>query len=268
VQQTLYTTVASPVGELLLAGSEGSLRGLWMQSGPRPRAVGERWVRADAPFAEARAELSEYFAGERRRFDLALDPPSTPFQRRVWRALREIPPGATATYGELARRLGRPTAARAVGAANALNPISIVIPCHRLVGANGALTGYAGGIERKRMLLELEAGADPGRTYDLMGADRRPYASALPGALGGHRRNRIYGRLDCAGARRWIAEGHYVAHRVFFTDEEAAVAAGYRPCANCMPEEYGRWKRARPGGRTARRLSGERARSSAARSPS
>jgi methylated-DNA-[protein]-cysteine S-methyltransferase len=213
-----------------------------MQESRRPRAIGADWVRADAAFAEAHRQLTEYFAGARQRFDLELKPAGTPFQRRVWRALREIPPGRTATYGELADRLGRPGAARAVGAANGLNPISIVVPCHRLVGADGSLTGYAGGLERKRFLLELEEGGGPVATYTLLDGDARPYESALPGSLGGHRRNRVYGRLDCAGARRWIAKGHYVTHRVFFTDEETAIAAGYRPCANCMPERYREWK--------------------------
>jgi methylated-DNA-[protein]-cysteine S-methyltransferase len=156
--RTLYATMPSPVGGLLLAGSETALRGLWMQDGPRPRQVDPGWVRAEAPFAAARAQLAQYFEGERAAFELELDPQGTEFQRRVWRAVSEIPFGSTAGYGELARRLGRPGAARAVGAANGRNPISIVIPCHRLVGRSGALTGYAGGVERKRMLLELEGG--------------------------------------------------------------------------------------------------------------
>jgi methylated-DNA-[protein]-cysteine S-methyltransferase len=241
-----YTTIPSPVGELLLAGSERALRGLWMQDGPRPRAVEPGWVRDDAALEGARAQLAEYFAGARRRFELGLEPAGTAFQRRVWRALAEVPYGRTLTYGELAARLGRPAAARAVGAANALNPISIVVPCHRLVGADGALTGYGGGVERKRMLIELEAGTDREAPYTLVGGDGRPYPSATPGTLGGHRRSMVYGRLDCAGALRWIAKGHYVAHRVFFADEETALAAGYRPCARCMPERYRAWKDARP----------------------
>jgi methylated-DNA-[protein]-cysteine S-methyltransferase len=158
---TFYRRIASPLGELLLAGSETRLRGLWMQEGPGRRPVGDGWVPSDARFADARAQLDEYFAGDRREFELELDPAGTPFQRRVWRAVREIPYGTTSTYGELAARLGKRSAARAVGAANGLNPISIVIPCHRLVGARGALTGYAGGLERKRRLLELEAHRGP-----------------------------------------------------------------------------------------------------------
>ena len=244
---TLFTTVASPVGELLLAGTEGALTGLWMQAGPRRRAVGDGWVGADAPFADARAQLEQYFAGERSAFELEIRPEGTPFQRRVWRALGEVPFGTTVSYGQLARRLGRPRSARAVGAANGLNPISIVIPCHRVIGSGGSLTGYAGGLECKRLLLALEEGEAAGAAYTLIGGDGAPYASALPGTLGGHRRNRVYGRPDCAGAQRWIAKGHYVKHRVFFADEETAIAAGYRPCAGCMPERYRAWKEAAAG---------------------
>jgi hypothetical protein len=115
-----------------------------------------------------------------------------------------------------------------------------VIPCHRVIGASGALTGYGGGLGRKRLLLDLEAGQ---RTWTLIGADGKPYESPTPGTLGGHRRSKGYGRLDCRAARQWIAKGHYVKHRVFFADEETAVAAGYRPCAVCMPERYAEWKR-------------------------
>jgi methylated-DNA-[protein]-cysteine S-methyltransferase len=114
------------------------------------------WVQDEACFADARLQLTEYFAGARTAFDLALDPVGTPFQRRVWDALRAIPLGETITYGELARRIGRPTCARAVGHANARNPLSIVVPCHRVIGGDGALTGYAGGTDRKAWLLAHE----------------------------------------------------------------------------------------------------------------
>ncbi|MFL5870805.1 MAG: methylated-DNA--[protein]-cysteine S-methyltransferase [Solirubrobacterales bacterium] len=238
----VHEVVASPVGDLLLVGDGSALTGLHMQEGPgRREPPGERRPAA-RPFAAAREQLAEYFAGRRTRFDLPLAAAGTPFQRRVWAALEQIPFGETAAYGELATRLGAPAAARAVGAANGRNPISIVVPCHRLVGRGGALTGYGGGIERKRFLLALEAGASGRRSYTLLGADRQPYRSRLPGTLGGHRGNRVYGRLDCPGARRWIARGHYVAQRVFFADEATAIAAGYRPCANCMPERYRAWK--------------------------
>jgi methylated-DNA-[protein]-cysteine S-methyltransferase len=109
-----------------------------------------------APSAAVAGELAEYFAGRRRDFTLAVDPPGTPFQRQVWGELARIPYGATLSYGELARRVGRPSASRAVGAANGANPIPIVLPCHRVIGSNGALTGYGGGLPIKRALLALE----------------------------------------------------------------------------------------------------------------
>jgi methylated-DNA-[protein]-cysteine S-methyltransferase len=155
----LYTTIDSPLGELLLLGDGNALGGLHMQEGRKPATVGPGWRRQPGAFAEAGAQLREYFAGERTAFELPLEPLGSPFQLRVWVALREIGYGETLAYGELARRLGQPAAARAVGAANGANPLSVVIPCHRLVGAGGALTGYGGGIERKRLLLELEARA-------------------------------------------------------------------------------------------------------------
>jgi methylated-DNA-[protein]-cysteine S-methyltransferase len=154
----LYATVESPIGELLLLGDGGALRGLYMQEGRKPGTVPRGWARDPETFAAVREQLGEYFAGERRSFDLPLEPAGSPFQRQVWRALREIGYGETLSYGELARRIGRPNAPRAVGAANGANPLSVVIPCHRLVGADGTLTGYGGGIERKRLLLDLEAG--------------------------------------------------------------------------------------------------------------
>jgi methylated-DNA-[protein]-cysteine S-methyltransferase len=166
-----YDLHPSPLGELLLLGDGEALRGLHLQHGPSAIEIGSAWQRKAAPFAAARAQLGEYFAGERTRFSLPLAPTGTEFQRRVWAALAEIPYGTTIDYGELARRIGRPGAARAVGAANGRNPISIIVPCHRVVGAGGALTGYSGGLERKRLLLELEGGrsrsadADPGAPH-------------------------------------------------------------------------------------------------------
>jgi methylated-DNA-[protein]-cysteine S-methyltransferase len=114
---------------------------------------------ADGRFAAVAEQLDAYFAGELTRFDLPLHAHGTPFERRVWDALVEIPYGETVSYGELARELGHPGAARAVGRANALNPIAIIVPCHRVIGANGKLTGYAGGLDVKRRLLDLERGA-------------------------------------------------------------------------------------------------------------
>ncbi|MXW63669.1 MAG: methylated-DNA--[protein]-cysteine S-methyltransferase [Bacteroidetes bacterium SB0662_bin_6] len=122
------------------------------------------------PLAEQLArELSEWFAGARRDFDLPLALRGTPFQRSVWEALRAIPYGAVQSYGELAKSLGKPDAVRAVGAANGRNPVSIVVPCHRVIGANGSLTGYAGGLERKRFLLALEQGQAPEAQGELFG---------------------------------------------------------------------------------------------------
>jgi methylated-DNA-[protein]-cysteine S-methyltransferase len=154
----LYTQLDSPIGELLLVGDGHTLRGLHMQKGRTAVSVHPDWRRAGEPFADVRRQLSEYFDGERLTFDVALAMTGTPFQRRVWQALEQIPYGETATYGELARRVGRPSASRAVGLANGRNPIAVIVPCHRVIGSDGSLTGYGGGLERKRLLLELEAG--------------------------------------------------------------------------------------------------------------
>lgn len=154
-----YTTIESPLGELLLIGTGETVSGLYMQDGRTAMSVASSWQETPRAFPEARRQLAEYFAGERRRFTVELALDGTPFQRRVWRALQEIPYGETTSYGELARVVGNPSAARAVGLANGRNPVSIIVPCHRVIGANGSLTGFGGGIERKRILLELEAAA-------------------------------------------------------------------------------------------------------------
>lgn len=153
----LYTRIPSPIGDLLLHGGEHGLAGLSVGGrGPQPG-----WRRADAAFVTVRAQVDAYFEGERTTFDVPLDlEAGTSFQRTVWTALLgEVPFGETITYGELARRVGRPAAPRAVGGANARNPIAIIIPCHRVLGAAGALTGYGGGIDAKRFLLAHEASA-------------------------------------------------------------------------------------------------------------
>ena len=155
----LYTTLDSPVGELLLSGDGQALHGLYMQEGRTAAAVRADWQLDDDAFADVRAQLDEYFDGRRTDFDLPLAMAGSEFQRRVWRALQEIPYGETISYGEQARRLGPPATPRNVGATNGRNPISIIVPCHRVVGSDGSLTGYGGGLERKRMLLDLEAGA-------------------------------------------------------------------------------------------------------------
>ena len=150
--------ISTPVGRLRLAGDETGLRSISFQNRFPPAAPAESPLSTEAPFREAIAQLEAYFAGALRRFDLPLAPEGTPFQREVWSALTAIPYGETVSYGELARRLGRPAASRAVGAANGQNPIPIVIPCHRVIGADGSLTGFGGGLAIKRRLLDLEAG--------------------------------------------------------------------------------------------------------------
>lgn len=158
---TFTRTLPSPLGPLTAVATEHGLCGLYTEGhrhGPGPQ-VRRGWSGAEPERFDALAvQLDAFFAAERRGFALALAPVGTPFQQRVWSALRAVPHGTTVTYGELARRVGAPAAVRAVGAANGRNPLSIVVPCHRVVGAGGALTGYAGGLERKRALLALEAG--------------------------------------------------------------------------------------------------------------
>ena len=159
--ETLYWhEIESPIGRLLLAGDGDSLIQVSFQSGPRPLAPPHTWQADAAPFGAAIAQLGEYFAGRRVRFDLPLAPRGTEFQRRVWHALRQIPYGETISYGELARRIGKPSASRAVGLANGANPLPILIPCHRVIGADGSLTGFGGGLPIKRKLLALEVRAD------------------------------------------------------------------------------------------------------------
>ena len=158
---TLYTTFDSPIGLLLAARHGRGLTRLDMQGGRRPVAIDPRWQRRDDAFADVRTQLAEYFDGRRRTFELELAPAGSPFELRVWRTLLEIPYGETASYGAIAARVGAPGAARAVGLANGRNPIAVIVPCHRVIGADGSLTGYGGGLERKRLLLDLEAGVLP-----------------------------------------------------------------------------------------------------------
>lgn len=153
-----YTTHDSPVGTLLIVGEEDAITGLYFPNGKHAPTPGPDWRRDDhaEPFADAKAQLDEYFAGTRQVFDLKLAPQGTDFQERVWQELRRIPYGQTISYGELAKRTGDANASRAVGAANGKNPISIIVPCHRVIGAAGQLTGFGGGLDTKRKLLELE----------------------------------------------------------------------------------------------------------------
>ncbi|RJG13457.1 methylated-DNA--[protein]-cysteine S-methyltransferase [Pseudomonas cavernicola] len=145
----------SPLGPLLLAGDDEGLRLLHMNAA-QPWELAQDWQAAAQQLDDACRQLDEYFAGQRQQFQLRLAPAGTPFQREVWRALLEIPFGRTCSYADLAQRIARPKAVRAVGTANGANPIAVVIPCHRVIGSNGTLTGYAGGLERKQLLLQLE----------------------------------------------------------------------------------------------------------------
>lgn len=155
---TRYRWIATPLGTLLATASDGVLTGLYYEGGRRAPAPDADWIEDPdaAPLAECARQLLEYLGGQRSAFDLPLRPAGTEFQRRVWREIAAIPRGGTITYAELARRAGRPGSARAAGAATGRNPLSIVVPCHRVVGSAGALTGYAGGLARKTRLLEIE----------------------------------------------------------------------------------------------------------------
>jgi methylated-DNA-[protein]-cysteine S-methyltransferase len=155
-ERTTYARTDSPIGTLLLVGRDGGLAGLYVDEHEKAPPVDRGWIHDEQSLAEARRQLDEYFAGDRRTFDLELRPVGTPFQLAVWRALEEIPWGSTCSYGDIARRVGRPTAFRAVGLANGRNPLSVVVPCHRVIGSSGAMTGYGWGLERKRWLLRHE----------------------------------------------------------------------------------------------------------------
>lgn len=151
-----YTYRDTPVGKILIAGDHSSLRIISFPSGNTKREVKEGWCESESPFISVITQLDEYFQGRRDRFDLPLSPEGTQFQKQVWNALLTIPFGATMSYGELARTINRPKASRAVGAANGANPIPIIIPCHRVIGSTGSLTGFGGGIPTKQWLLAHE----------------------------------------------------------------------------------------------------------------
>lgn len=151
-----YTYLDTPIGELLLAGDRHALRILGFPTGPKRRRAESDWELRDAIFVEAKTQLNEYFAGSLQNFSLQLEPSGTPFQLNVLDQLKKIPYGETVSYGEIATRLGNPKAMRAVGAANGRNPIAVIIPCHRVIGANGKLTGFGGGLPTKEALLKLE----------------------------------------------------------------------------------------------------------------
>ncbi len=151
-----YRYLETPIGRLMLVGTERGLLQIEFATGKTRRGPQPQWRRDDGCLPEAAAQLRDYFAGRRRDFDLPLEPRGTAFQLRTWRALCDIPYGATTTYAALARTIGSPKAVRAVGAANGRNPLPIVVPCHRVIGSDGSLTGFGGGTDVKRTLLQLE----------------------------------------------------------------------------------------------------------------
>jgi len=164
-----HTHVDSPVGPLLLAASDAGLHVIEFHAPRHVAPRGPAWTAGDHPvLRETARQLEEYFAGTREAFDLPLAPEGTAFQRQVWQTLATIPYGRTISYAELAERVGRPRASRAVGAANGRNPLPIVLPCHRVIGANGSLTGFGGGLPTKRFLLDLEARVHPAAAYEAM----------------------------------------------------------------------------------------------------
>lgn len=150
---TTFTFIESPIGPLLAARKGESIIEIRFSPADAP----DDWTRDDGAFRDLRKALERYFSGRSKTFDVPLEPRGTEFQKSVWRALLEVPYGETTTYGDLARRLGNPSAVRAVGAANGANPIPIVIPCHRVIGSNGSLVGFGGGLPVKRWLLDHEA---------------------------------------------------------------------------------------------------------------
>ena len=156
---TYYCYHDSPIGPILLAGDGDSLTLLGFPSGSMARRHEQDWVEDKKPFKDVIKQLDQYFKGEREEFDLPLAPMGTNFQQSVWQALTEIPYGETWSYGQLAKHIGRPKASRAVGAANGVNPIPIIVPCHRVIGSSGKLTGFGGGLETKAFLLDLESKA-------------------------------------------------------------------------------------------------------------
>jgi len=156
-KRVFYDTFRSPIAELLITSNGEAITGLFLENSRDLPMIETTWRKEVRLFDQARKQLRAYFARELMEFELVLAPQGTSFQQMVWSELRKIPYGSTTTYGELARKIGNPNGSRAVGAANGRNPISIIIPCHRVIGSNRKLTGYGGGIERKKALLDLEA---------------------------------------------------------------------------------------------------------------
>lgn len=152
----MYDTIETPIGAILLAGDGHALHHVHLPESKHPFKIQAHWKRSPQAFAQAHRQFDAYFSGAYHAFDLALAPQGTDFQLRVWMALREIPYGQTISYAELARRTGNGKASRAVGMANGANPLPIIVPCHRVIGANGSLTGFGGGLAAKKFLLDLE----------------------------------------------------------------------------------------------------------------
>lgn len=179
---TYWTLIGSPVGPLLAVERGGAVRGLYFVDEEEP-SIPDGWVRDDRRFDPVASQLAEYFSGRRTRFDLTLGAEGTPFQEAVWSALQDIPYGTTASYRDIAETVGRPTATRAVGGANGRNPISIIVPCHRVIGADGSLTGFGGGLDRKMVLLELERSALERSTTEQESTHLRRHAPRSSSAL-------------------------------------------------------------------------------------
>lgn len=158
-----YWISTSPVGRLLLVGSSAGLQALQFQDGAHPLGIQPTWEKTCEPFSAVLEQLQQYFDGSRKRFQIKLNLQGTSFQRQVWQALQRIPYGRTVSYGEIAMQVGFPKASRAVGAANGQNPVSIIVPCHRVIGKNGHLVGYGGGLPIKEALLDLERCENKGR---------------------------------------------------------------------------------------------------------
>lgn len=163
----VYDRIETPIGPIILAGDGEKLSFIGLPESQDSLSVPAEWTHDPKAFAQAKQQFSAYFSGELTEFDLPLDPHGTEFQLRVWKALCTIPYATTISYGELARRIGKPTASRAVGLANGANPLSIIVPCHRVIGANGSLTGYGGGLNAKKYLLDLERRHAPQQPFAL-----------------------------------------------------------------------------------------------------
>ena len=192
---TTYRRIDTPIGVMLLSGRDGALAGLHLADHERGPSPHPDWVESPDAFPEVCRQLEGYFAGRRTTFDVKLDLSGTPFQLTVWAALRDIPYGETIGYGELARRIGRPSASRAVGAANGRNPVSIIVPCHRVIGADGTLTGYGWGTDRKAWLLRHEGVAGVGSLRPRR-APGSAQLDASPGPLQQGDQRRLPGLVD------------------------------------------------------------------------